>query len=114
MRHPVQIQSQSRFKMQMVRNDRVALHAQDDQLSDGDLRDARALLRATDQRICIKKLGPRTNLSNVKKTQALIGLSRVTQVSTATLVWAYVLWPLSALGVTAGVHRLWSHRAHAA
>lgn len=45
---------------------------------------------------------------------ALIGLTRLTQVHTYTLLWAYVLWPVTGLGITAGVHRLWSHRSYTA
>lgn len=29
-----------------------------------------------------------------------------------TLLWAFVLWPISGLGITAGVHRLWAHRSY--
>ena len=45
---------------------------------------------------------------------ALIGLTRLTAVHTYTLLWAYVLWPVTGLGITAGVHRLWSHRSYTA
>merc|ERR1711871_1784650 len=31
-----------------------------------------------------------------------------------TLAWAFVLWPISGFGVTAGMHRLWAHRSHTA
>jgi len=45
---------------------------------------------------------------------ALIGLARVPDCSTATLLWAFLLWPISGLGITGGVHRLWSHRSYEA
>ena len=45
---------------------------------------------------------------------ALIGLTRVTSCSLPTLLWAYILWPITGLGITAGVHRLWSHRSYEA
>jgi len=45
---------------------------------------------------------------------ALIGCARLTSVSAPTLLWAYVLWPITGLGITAGVHRLWSHRSYTA
>lgn len=32
-------------------------------------------------------------------------------VETKTLLWALFLWPVSGLGITAGAHRLWSHRS---
>ncbi|KAJ1448399.1 fatty acid desaturase-domain-containing protein [Pelagophyceae sp. CCMP2097] len=45
---------------------------------------------------------------------ALIGLFRVTKCMPQTLIWAFVLWPISGFGITAGVHRLWSHRSYTA
>jgi len=37
-----------------------------------------------------------------------------TPVKGSTLLFALALWPISALGITAGVHRLWSHRSYEA
>jgi len=31
-----------------------------------------------------------------------------------TLIFAFLLWPLTGFGITAGVHRLWSHRSYEA
>ncbi|KAK7249851.1 fatty acid desaturase [Aureococcus anophagefferens] len=45
---------------------------------------------------------------------AVIGLFRVTSCMLPTLLWAYILWPITGLGITAGVHRLWSHRSYEA
>eukprot|EP00587_Corethron_hystrix_P004489 CAMPEP_0113318620 /NCGR_PEP_ID=MMETSP0010_2-20120614/13122_1 /TAXON_ID=216773 ORGANISM="Corethron hystrix, Strain 308" /NCGR_SAMPLE_ID=MMETSP0010_2 /ASSEMBLY_ACC=CAM_ASM_000155 /LENGTH=407 /DNA_ID=CAMNT_0000175971 /DNA_START=214 /DNA_END=1435 /DNA_ORIENTATION=+ /assembly_acc=CAM_ASM_000155 len=45
---------------------------------------------------------------------AAIGISRVTVVSKETLMWAFILWPISGFGITVGVHRLWSHRSYEA
>ena len=45
---------------------------------------------------------------------ALLGLARVPRCMLPTLLWAYVLWPITGLGITAGVHRLWSHRSYTA
>jgi len=50
---------------------------------------------------------------------AAIGLVRVftepwTQSFKYTLLWAFILWPITGLGITAGVHRLWSHRSYKA
>ena len=45
---------------------------------------------------------------------ALVGLFRLTAVSLNTLLWAYILWPISGLGITAGAHRLWSHKSYSA
>ena len=45
---------------------------------------------------------------------AVLGLTRLATVHTYTLLWAYVLWPITGLGITAGVHRLWSHRSYTA
>lgn len=42
---------------------------------------------------------------------ALYGLWFVPLAKPATIVWAVVCFMLSALGVTAGAHRLWSHRS---
>jgi len=43
---------------------------------------------------------------------AFLGLCALTSVSWQTLLWAFLLWPISGLGITAGVHRLWSHRSY--
>jgi len=45
---------------------------------------------------------------------AYLGLTRLLLVSNKTLLWAYILWPITGLGITAGVHRLWSHRSYTA
>ena len=31
-----------------------------------------------------------------------------------TLLWAFILWPISGIGITGGVHRLWAHRSYKA
>merc|ERR1719502_1075041 len=43
---------------------------------------------------------------------ALLGVRALLSVSWETLMWAFLLWPISGLGITAGVHRLWSHRSY--
>lgn len=45
---------------------------------------------------------------------ACYGIQRLTQCHWQTLVFAFWLWPFSGLGITAGVHRLWSHRSYKA
>jgi len=45
---------------------------------------------------------------------AIVGLLTVPQCSKATLLWAFILWPISGFGITVGVHRLWSHRSYEA
>ncbi|KAJ8600089.1 hypothetical protein CTAYLR_001911 [Chrysophaeum taylorii] len=45
---------------------------------------------------------------------AIVGLFRLGRCMPVTLVYAFMLWPLSGLGITAGVHRLWSHRSYKA
>jgi len=45
---------------------------------------------------------------------ALIGVCKLFEAKTATLWFAFTLWPLSCLGITAGAHRLWSHRSYKA
>jgi len=45
---------------------------------------------------------------------ALVGVGRLTQCSSETLMWAFCLWPISGFGITVGVHRLWSHRSYEA
>merc|ERR1719356_2127475 len=45
---------------------------------------------------------------------ALAALARIPQCSKETLVFAYLLWPISGFGITVGVHRLWSHRSYEA
>jgi stearoyl-CoA desaturase (delta-9 desaturase) len=43
---------------------------------------------------------------------AFLGLQALPQTMWQTNVWAVALWPLSGLGITAGVHRLWAHRSY--
>ena len=43
---------------------------------------------------------------------ALVGLFKIPECQWQTLLWAFVLWPISGLGITAGVHRLWAHRSY--
>lgn len=45
---------------------------------------------------------------------AWVGLLTVSKCSYETLIWAFVLWPISGFGITVGVHRLWSHRSYEA
>jgi len=45
-------------------------------------------------------------------TTALLGLRALFSVSWQTLLWGFILWPISGLGITAGVHRLWAHRSY--
>ncbi|XP_026117312.1 acyl-CoA desaturase [Carassius auratus] len=45
---------------------------------------------------------------------ALYGLMILPSVSSLTLIWTGVCFMLSALGITAGAHRLWSHRSYKA
>jgi stearoyl-CoA desaturase (delta-9 desaturase) len=45
---------------------------------------------------------------------ATIGLFTVTSCSKWTLLWAFILWPISGIGITGGVHRLWAHRSYKA
>jgi len=45
---------------------------------------------------------------------ALVGLFTVPKCSAETLLWAFILWPISGFGITVGVHRLWSHRSYTA
>ena len=44
----------------------------------------------------------------------LLGLTYVAQAKTATLWWAFILWPITGFGITGGAHRLWSHRSYTA
>ena len=45
---------------------------------------------------------------------AFIGLTTVTSCKWQTNLFAIALWPISAFGITMGVHRLWSHRSYQA
>lgn len=45
---------------------------------------------------------------------AIVGLLSLSQCSRYTLLWAFVLWPISGNGITGGVHRLWAHRSYKA
>jgi len=43
---------------------------------------------------------------------ASIGVLRVLDCKWQTLWLAFWLWPVTGLGITAGVHRLWAHRSY--
>ncbi|XP_068948556.1 stearoyl-CoA desaturase 5 [Petaurus breviceps papuanus] len=45
---------------------------------------------------------------------ALYSLTLIPKAQLLTLLWAYLCFILTALGVTAGAHRLWSHRSYKA
>lgn len=45
---------------------------------------------------------------------AIIGIFTIPKCSWYTLLWAFILWPISGLGITAGAHRLWAHRSYKA
>ncbi|XP_072523053.1 acyl-CoA desaturase [Salminus brasiliensis] len=45
---------------------------------------------------------------------ALYGVFLIPSASVLTLLWAWVCMVFSALGITAGAHRLWSHRSYKA
>jgi stearoyl-CoA desaturase (delta-9 desaturase) len=47
-------------------------------------------------------------------TAAMIGLSVLSACKWQTLALAFILWPITGLGITAGVHRLWAHRSYRA
>jgi stearoyl-CoA desaturase (delta-9 desaturase) len=42
------------------------------------------------------------------------GLFTLSLCDAKTLMWAFFLWPVSGLGITAGAHRLWAHRSYTA
>lgn len=45
---------------------------------------------------------------------AFQGLLHVSKCSKETLLFAFILWPISGFGITVGAHRLWSHRSYEA
>lgn len=45
---------------------------------------------------------------------AVIGLFTIQKCHPYTLLWAFILWPISGVGITGGVHRLWAHRSYKA
>lgn len=45
---------------------------------------------------------------------AVIGLFTIPKCHPLTLLWAFILWPISGVGITGGVHRLWAHRSYKA
>ncbi|CAI9599155.1 unnamed protein product [Staurois parvus] len=70
-----------------------------------------------------EKKGPRPPMKIVWRNVILMSLLHMSAVygviliplaKPATLVWAVLCFMLSALGVTAGAHRLWSHRSYKA
>lgn len=44
--------------------------------------------------------------------QALTRTESVSPVKTGTLWFAFALWPITGLGITAGAHRLWAHKSY--
>jgi stearoyl-CoA desaturase (delta-9 desaturase) len=44
----------------------------------------------------------------------MMALPRLSDCQWQTLVFAFLLWPLSGFGITVGVHRLWAHRSYEA
>jgi len=47
-------------------------------------------------------------------TIAFVGILTLPKCHYETLLWAFILWPISGFGITVGVHRLWSHRSYEA
>lgn len=47
-------------------------------------------------------------------TAAVVGLLTIFNCSKYTLLWAFILWPISGVAITGGVHRLWAHRSYKA
>jgi len=45
---------------------------------------------------------------------AFVGLITIPKCSYETLLFAFIMWPISGFGITVGVHRLWSHRSYEA
>ena len=45
---------------------------------------------------------------------AMVGVLTLPYCHRYTLLWAFILWPISGLGITGGVHRLWAHRSYKA
>jgi len=45
---------------------------------------------------------------------AIVGIIDIPHCKKETLLWAYLLAPISGLGITCGVHRLWTHRSYEA
>jgi stearoyl-CoA desaturase (delta-9 desaturase) len=45
---------------------------------------------------------------------AAVGLYYLQDAKWQTLVWAFILWPISGYGITGGAHRLWAHRSYKA
>lgn len=45
---------------------------------------------------------------------AFVGLLTIPYCHKYTLAWAFILWPISGLGITGGAHRLWAHRSYKA
>ena len=45
---------------------------------------------------------------------AVWGAFSISQCDYRTLIFAFLMWPLSGLGITAGAHRLWAHRSYTA
>ena len=44
----------------------------------------------------------------------VIGLFSLQYCHRYTLLWTFILWPITGLGITGGAHRLWAHRSYKA
>ena len=44
----------------------------------------------------------------------MAGLAHLSVAQSSTLWFTLALWPLSAMGITAGAHRLWAHKCYEA
>jgi len=57
---------------------------------------------------------PMATYTSLFHLAALYGILTIPSCKKETLIWAFVLWPISGFGITVGAHRLWSHRSYEA
>lgn len=90
------------------------LNEDDIETNDGGLdRDVKLLRQASARRAEI--LWPNVAVFVVAHALGLYGLYQVFYgAQLATTLWAFMLYNMSILGITAGVHRLWAHRSYKA
>lgn len=77
--------------------------------ANGMMMDQTQQVGTTKYRVRIKWLN--VSLMSLAHVAALIGLRQCFSAKFATVVCAYLLYALGGIGVTAGSHRLWSHRS---
>lgn len=104
----------SKIDPEVERTATGVLNEEDVETVDGGLqRDVKTLYQASDRRV--QYIWPNFVVFGVAHTLAVYGLWQIfVSAKIYTALFTFVLYNMSILGITAGVHRLWAHRAYKA